>query len=86
MAPAHPRIPSVCLTLHLKVYGIQESSAASLCALLMAHSYSFGAQATAKGYSPLLNYIFGWKESSLQQAMDSSCMFDACGNGRPLKS
>jgi Na+-transporting NADH:ubiquinone oxidoreductase subunit NqrB len=29
---------------------------------------------------------FGWKGDSLQRAMDNSCMFQACENGKPLKS
>ncbi|KAH8590340.1 hypothetical protein B0O99DRAFT_521725 [Bisporella sp. PMI_857] len=40
----------------------------------------------SKGYSSHADYIFGWKGDSLQKAMDSTCMFDACGNGNPLKS
>lgn len=39
-----------------------------------------------EGYSTHADYVFGWKGDSLQKAMDSTCMFDACGNGKPLKS
>ena len=39
-----------------------------------------------QGYSTHADYVFGWKGQSLQKAMDSSCMFDACGNGKPLLS
>lgn len=39
-----------------------------------------------KGYGTHADYVFGWQGDSLQRAMDSSCMFQACENGRPLKS
>lgn len=39
-----------------------------------------------KGYGTHADYVFGWKGDSLQQAMDSNCMFQGCENGRPLKS
>jgi hypothetical protein len=39
-----------------------------------------------KGYGTHADYLFGWKDDSLQKAMDSNCMFQACENGKPLKS
>ncbi|KAI9147303.1 hypothetical protein HJFPF1_13342 [Paramyrothecium foliicola] len=39
-----------------------------------------------KGFTTHADYVFGWKGDSLQRAMDSSCMFNACENGQPLKS
>lgn len=39
-----------------------------------------------KGFTTHADYVFGWKGDSLQKAMDSSCMFNACENGNPLKS
>jgi hypothetical protein len=39
-----------------------------------------------EGYSTHADYVFGWKGDSLQKAMETACMFDACGNGKPLKS
>ncbi len=46
--------------------------------------FSFGGD--AHGYGTHADYMFGWKGDSLQKAMDSSCMFQACENGKPLKS
>ena len=38
------------------------------------------------GFGTHADYVFGWKGDSLQRAMDSSCMFNACENGNPLLS
>jgi hypothetical protein len=43
-------------------------------------------QGDVKGFATHADYLFGWKGDSLQRAMDSSCMFNACENGKPLKS
>ncbi|KEY72119.1 hypothetical protein S7711_00131 [Stachybotrys chartarum IBT 7711] len=40
----------------------------------------------ARGFTTHADYVFGWRGDSLQRAMDSSCMFNACENGRPLLS
>jgi hypothetical protein len=37
--------------------------------------------ADSKGYGTHADYVFGWKGDSLQRAMNSTCMFQACGNG-----
>jgi hypothetical protein len=44
---------------------------------------SFG---DSHGYGTHADYMFGWKGDSLQKAMDSTCMFQACEGGKPLKS
>ncbi|KAG8157935.1 hypothetical protein KVR01_012207 [Diaporthe batatas] len=45
-----------------------------------------GKNGNLNGYGTHADYVFGWKGDSLQKAMDSNCMFQACENGRPLKS
>lgn len=45
-----------------------------------------GKDGNLNGYGTHADYVFGWKGDSLQKAMDSNCMFNACENGRPLKS
>jgi hypothetical protein len=45
----------------------------------------FWSTGDGEAYSTHVDYISGRKESSLQNAMDSSCMFNACGNGKPFK-
>jgi hypothetical protein len=47
--------------------------------------FSYGAQ-DGHAYGTHADYMFGWKGDSLQRAMNSSCMFNACENGKPLKS
>jgi len=39
-----------------------------------------------QGYGTHADYVFGWEGDSLQRAIDSGRMFNACENGRPLKS
>lgn len=39
-----------------------------------------------RGFTTHADYVFGWKDDSLQRAMDSPCMFNACENGNPLQS
>lgn len=47
--------------------------------------FSYGNQ-SGNAYGTHADYMFGWKGDSLQRAMNSSCMFNACENGKPLKS
>jgi hypothetical protein len=47
--------------------------------------FSFG-EPDVHGYGTHADYMFGWKGDALQRAMNSSCMFTACENGKPLKS
>ncbi|KAK3216079.1 hypothetical protein GRF29_8g2060204 [Pseudopithomyces chartarum] len=47
--------------------------------------FSYGNQ-DGHAYGTHADYMFGWKGDSLQRAMDSNCMFNACENGKPLKS
>jgi hypothetical protein len=47
--------------------------------------FSYGDQA-GHAYGTHADYMFGWKGDALQRAMNSSCMFNACENGKPLKS
>ncbi|KAF2688113.1 hypothetical protein K458DRAFT_440823 [Lentithecium fluviatile CBS 122367] len=47
--------------------------------------FSYGNQ-SGHAYGTHADYMFGWKGDSLQRAMNSSCMFNACENGKPLKS
>lgn len=46
----------------------------------------FGGTGDGRGYGTHADYAFGWKGDSLQKAMDNACMFNACENGKPLKS
>jgi len=41
--------------------------------------WSFGDN---QGYGTHADYLFGWEGESLQDAMDSSCMFEGCGKNR----
>jgi len=34
----------------------------------------------SKGYGTHADYVFGWKDDSLQRAMNDSCMFHKCGS------
>jgi len=47
--------------------------------------FSYGDQ-EGHAWGTHADYMFGWKGDSLQRAMNSSCMFNACENGKPLKS
>lgn len=40
----------------------------------------------SKGYASHADYVFGWKGDALQRAMNSTCMFGACGTSGVLKT
>jgi hypothetical protein len=83
---AQPRIPFACPSLPMRLSRVRDDSTTKPNGPRTARSHLFGALAMAKATLLTLITSSAGKGDPLQKAMDSTYMFDACGNGKPLKS